>query len=317
MAEHLKLIRKLNLRPFMLRSDWQGSYLLLVNYSLLLFALALPAVWSHWLAYGISLTLLGNRQLGLGILMHDCAHYALFKSKQANVTVGRWLCAAPIFAQFDGYQHYHLKHHANAGTKNDPDYPNYAPYPVKKTSLRRKIIRDCLGITGVKNFIAVLLMHAGVLEYDMAYKKTTDMRWPGLVNVLKNLAKQLYRPVIMHTLILGFCLLINHVVMYGVWWVAYFTTFSLFSRVRNAAEHASVPDLLDVDPRRHARTVYAGWLARLTVAPNHVNYHIEHHWLPQVPPYHLAKLHAYMKEQGILEGAEILPNYMAVMKKLA
>ncbi|WP_100658265.1 fatty acid desaturase family protein [Alteromonas flava] len=317
MNDHLRVIRQFNFRPFMVRSDWQGAYLVLVNYALILFALTLPVVWPHWLAYLLSVILLGNRQLGLGILMHDCAHFALFKSKQANIWVGRWLCAAPIFAQFDGYQRYHLQHHANAGTKDDPDYPNYAPYPVSSGSLRRKILRDCLGITGLKNFFAVLLMHAGILEYDMAYKNTRHMHWPGLRRALLNFSQQLYRPVLLHIILLGVCLALDSGVSYALFWIAYLTTFSLFSRIRNAAEHASVPDLLHSDPRKHARTVHAGWLARLTVAPNHVNYHIEHHWLPQVPPYRLAALHRYLKEQGLLDGAEVLPSYTAVVKKLA
>ncbi len=312
---HLELIRKLNIRPYLQRSDAAAWRLIIINYALILLALLLPVVWQSIFSYIISLVLLGNRQLGLGILMHDCAHHALFLSKNANQWVGRWLCAAPILAQYDGYQRYHLKHHANAGTRDDPDYVNYRSYPVSRMAVIRKIARDCFAITGTKNFILVMLMHAGIIHYDMAYK-SVDRQSLSWQQMLFNLWRNLYRSLIMHVAMLAFCLAIGSLLNYALWWIAYFTTFSLFSRIRNAAEHASVPDLLDVDPRLHARTVKAGVLARFTVAPNHVNYHIEHHWLPQVPPYHLAALHQYLVNEGALEGAEILPSYTEVLRKL-
>lgn len=317
MSEHLQILRQLDIRPFLQRSNGQAAFMLVVNYGLIVLAFSLPVVLANPIGYVLSVVLLGNRQLGLGILMHDCAHHALFKSKLANQWVGRWLCAAPIFAQFEGYQQYHLKHHSKAGTDRDPDYPNYAPYPVKRSSVTRKIVRDCLGVTGVKNFIFVLMMHAGVLNYDMAYKSTEQRNVVSSKGVLSNLIHNLYRPFVIHALLLVSCWLVGNIALYALWWVAYFTTFSFFSRIRNAAEHAGVPNLLDLDPRLHARTVHASWLARLTVAPNHVNFHIEHHWLPQVPPYRLPELHQYLRKHGALEGAEILPNYIEVIRKMS
>jgi hypothetical protein len=40
-----------------------------------------------------------------------------------------------------------------------------------------------------------------------------------------------------------------------------------------------VPKLLDTRPRKHARTMAVSWWERLTVAPNDVNFHLEHHLL--------------------------------------
>lgn len=39
--------------------------------------------------------------------------------------------------------------------------------------------------------------------------------------------------------------------------------------------------------------------------------------MPQVPPYNLAKLHEYLKQNHALAGAEVLPNYLHVIRKLA
>lgn len=312
-----QLTRSLALRPYLQRSNSSAIWLLIVNYGLVALAFALSALMPHWWAILISLTILGNRQLGLGVLMHDCAHGALFKTKSMNVTIGEWLCAAPILAQLRGYQKYHLQHHIKAGTENDPDYPNYKPYPVSTKSLFRKLARDLFGITGVKNFVFLLKMHAGVIEYDMAYKNTASDSKLSWSNIVKNLFLNLFRSVICHIILLTLLALSGNAYLYILWWVAYLTTFALFSRIRNAAEHANVPDLLNKDPRLHARTVYANWLECLTVAPNHVNFHLEHHWMPQVPPYNLAKLHEYLKQNHALAGAEVLPNYLHVIRKLA
>ena len=45
--------------------------------------------------------------------------------------------------------------------------------------------------------------------------------------------------------------------LYLLWIGAWLTTNMLFSRLRQAAEHAVVPDLFDPDPRLHTRTTMA------------------------------------------------------------
>ncbi len=91
----------------------------------------------------------------------------------------------------------------------------------------------------------------------------------------------------------------------------------MFSRIRNAAEHANVKDLHSPDPRLHTRTTYARWWERFTVAPNFVNYHMEHHAIPAVPAYHLQRCHRLLKQRGAYGGAEIVDGYGEVMRRLA
>src|SRR3546814_19582079 len=72
------------------------------------------------------------------------------------------------------------------------------------------------------------------------------------------------------------------------WLAALATTFQLYLRVRNIAEHACTTTGSD-DPFTHARTTRAGWLARATVAHYWVNYHAEHHLFMGVPCYLLPR----------------------------
>lgn len=307
---------KTDLRPFLQKSDLQGLWMVLFNYGLIAAAMALVVWWPNWLTVLVAVIVLGNRQLGLGILMHDSAHYALFKTKWLNRFVGEWLSAAPILAQFEGYRRYHLKHHVEAGTDRDPDYPNYKGYPVPKGSLIRKIIRDITGITGLKTLAVILMMHAELIEYDMSYQQSMPQRRLPVGTMLVNLALNLTPSIVTHGLFILLLTWLDLPYLYGLWWLAFLTTFMLFSRIRNAAEHASVPNLLAADPRLHARTTMASPWERLTVAPNHVNYHLEHHWVASIPPYRLPAFHKYLKSRGLLEGAEVVPGYWAVLKKM-
>jgi fatty acid desaturase len=63
------------------------------------------------------------------------------------------------------------------------------------------------------------------------------------------------------------------------------------------------------------RTVRAGWLARLFIAPNRVQYHLEHHLLMTVPHYNLPRFHQMLAERGLLEGACVTDGYIQVLRQ--
>jgi len=297
------------------RSDLRGAITVLCNYALIFGSFALVAVWPSILTMVIALIVLGGRQLGLGILMHDCAHSTLFKTREVNQWVGKWLCASPVLVDIDRYRTYHLKHHKLAGTLDDPDFPNYRGYPVSTKSFLRKVLRDLSGVTGVRNFLVTLKMLSGEISYELVYK---DAELQSLTSAQKsrNLLTNLKAPLIANTAMLLLLALFGVAHLYVLWVVAYFTLYQLFSRIRNAAEHAATPAPLDPNPLLHTRTTYANWLARLTVAPNFVNYHLEHHLLLSVPPHQLKKLHAVLRERGALSGADVAPGYWDVIRQL-
>ena len=66
--------------------------------------------------------------------------------------------------------------------------------------------------------------------------------------------------------------------------------------MRSIAEHActSTSD----NPFLNTRTTRANLLARMTVAPHGVNYHLEHHLLPTVPHHQLPALHRLLHARG-------------------
>ncbi len=284
-----EVLSREEIAAFNKKSDASGVWTVVFNWGLIAGLLATVAAWPNPLTVVVALAVLGGRQLGLAVLMHDCGHRALFRSSRLNLWVGRWLCAAPVFGELDSYFEKHQRHHIKAGSEEDPDLANYRDYAVTKASFRRKIIRDLTGQTGVRTLARAI--RVGGMRY-------------------------LYRPLVANGLLLGVLWLVGYPALYLLWIGAYLTTNMLVSRLRQAAEHAVVPDLFDPDPRLHTRTTIAGWWERLVLAPNHVNFHLEHHLLPSVPPYRLSALHRTLEARGFYDRADIARGYREVVGRL-
>jgi fatty acid desaturase len=263
-------------------------------------------------AWVVALVLLGGRHLGLSILMHECAHQSLFATPWLNDVIGQWLCAAPEWQRLHAYRAHHFKHHARTSLDDDPDLVLAAPFPTTRASLVRKFLRDVTGLAYFRRVAALLLMDAGVLVYTASTGATYAQPRPSPAQMLKSLVAN-FGPVLLTNAAL-FALLAasGHAWLYGVWVLSWATTFSLFVRIRSIAEHAVTET--GSDPLKNTRTTQAHVLARLTVAPHHVNYHLEHHLLPKVPHYKLRALHALLRERGAYADATHAPGYLEVLR---
>jgi fatty acid desaturase len=109
--------------------------------------------------------------------------------------------------------------------------------------------------------------------------------------------------------LLAACWATGHTWLFAVWVLSYVTPFPLYVRIRSLAEHACTKMTTDVF--LNTRTTRAGLLARMTVAPVRVNYHMEHHVLPGVPYYRLPLMHRMLRERGVVEAP---PGYLDVLK---
>jgi fatty acid desaturase len=80
------------------RSTWKGVGLIVHAWALILGSIALVAWWPNPMTYLLAVGIIGSRQLGLAILMHDGAHGCLSPDETANLRLSQWFCAYPIFA---------------------------------------------------------------------------------------------------------------------------------------------------------------------------------------------------------------------------
>jgi fatty acid desaturase len=282
------------------RATWKSVFLIGHAWTLILGSIAMVAVWPNPFTFVLAVAIIGSRQLGLAILMHDGAHGALANGEKLNLALSQWLCAYPVFAETKAYRRYHLQHHARTQQEDDPDLILSAPFPITQASYRRKFWRDISGQTGYAQRKAQFLNALG--EHSWPLTKRAAHFWDRL------------GPQIAFNLIF-----LAGLTAAGVWWaypllwlLPLLTWMMVITRIRNIAEHAVVPD--SDDPLRNTRTTRAGFVERLFIAPYYVNYHLEHHLLFYVPCYNLPRVHQILSRSRYAGRMEVQPNYAAVLR---
>jgi len=283
-------------------TDWRSWVSVCTNWILVFASFALVARFPNPLTIVLALAVIGTRQLGLAVLMHEAAHRTLFKKRVVNDVVGNWLCAYPVWSDLHPYRRYHLQHHAKNWTVEDPDLHLASPFPVTADSMRRKIWRDLSGQTAWKRVRYVLSRDLGLGENVQQFGSNGS--WRNLRGV-----------AITNLVLLAMLTAVGHPFLYLLWIGAWFTTHHLVVRLRSIAEHAMIPE--PSDPLRNTRTTLASWWERLLVAPNFVNYHLEHHLIMTIPHYNLPRMHRLLRERGILQGACVESGYLNVLKLAA
>lgn len=282
------------------RFTWKGVALIAHAWALIIAAIALVAWWPNPITYLLAVGIIGSRQLGLAILMHDGAHGCLSPDEKTNLFLSQWFCAYPVFAETRAYRRYHLQHHARTQQEDDPDLILSAPFPITKLSYRRKFWRDISGQTGYQQRKAQLLNALGPLDWPWSQRAA-------------HFREKLGPQCLVNAIMFAAC------VAAGVWWaypllwlVPLLTWQMVITRIRNIAEHAVVPD--SSDPLRNTRTTHANFLERLFIAPYYVNYHLEHHLLFYIPCYNLPRVHEILSRSPMAARMETQPNYLAVLR---
>ncbi|MFT4715444.1 MAG: fatty acid desaturase [Paracoccaceae bacterium] len=300
-----KYLTSEEIRPLAARSDFMGGLMLLHCFGWIALALAVFSFWPNPLTFVLAVGLIGSRQLGLAILMHDGAHRALFKTGWLNEFVGTWVCGNLILADMATYRHYHLTHHRFTQSDKDPDIVLSKPFPTTRASLMRKFIRDLTGRTGLRQLggqVVLWFKMAGDTDaVNEADKQAQAFKGGGPVGaVLAN----------------GAIFIVMALVGEWWWWFAFWllplmTWFQLVLRIRNIAEHA-LTEYSD-DPFKNVRTTLADPITTLFLAPYWVNYHLEHHLIMHVPCWNLKKMHTLMIAKGHGQAMNVAPNYWGVL----
>ena len=311
-------LSKEEIQSLVKRSDLKAALEILHTWGWITFAFALSAIWTNPITILISLFILGGKQLGCAIIMHDTSHYALFKSKRANILIGNWFGGYPLFIDLQRYRPYHLAHHSHTGHDNDPDIGLTTGYPAGNKSFMRKILRDLLGLTGIKAFVGLMIIQAGLVKFTLGGSKPEwlpkDER-KGVFGHLGIFFRNMAGPIASNIILWALLWIVGYGWLYLLWIGAYLTTYQFCLRIRSIAEHSVVPDR--TDNHTNTRTTYANFIERLLFAPHHVNYHAEHHLLMTVPCYNLPRMHSMLKERGFYTKGLLEPNYLAIIRLAA
>ncbi len=284
------------------RSDLQGAWSVGSNWLAIAACFTAMALYPHPLVLLIGTLLIAGRQLGLAILQHEGAHGTLFRSRWTNEILVDWLCARPVWQNVSKYRKHHIQHHIHTGSDSDPDITLHKDFPISKKSLMRKFARDIVGYTGLKAIIGLIMMDMGLIRWTVAndierLPQQGRTPWNKLATLLGNSAGML----LTNAALFGMLWATGHAWLYAFWVLAYVSPLQLFLRIRSIAEHGCMQRTADVF--LNTRTTLANWLARITVAPHYVNYHTEHHLMASVPCYRLKRMHAMLRQKGLVTPA--------------
>lgn len=302
-------LSKAELAEVLALDDRRAALTLGVNWALVFASMAVVGWAANPLTIALALFVIGGRQLGCAIVMHEAAHRTLFSSRLWNDRLGNWLGAYPVLAEVAPYRTYHLVHHAHTGTPADPDLALAAPFPITRRSFARKVFRDLTGQTGWQQLVATVRRDLGWTtkrtrrNQGLRPGAEPDVGWHKLAPfVLSNAA------------IAAVPTAFGRPELYLLWPVALLTTHRLALRIRSIAEHAMAGAA--EDPLRNTRTTLVRGWERLFFAPAFVNYHLEHHLLMTVPHYRLPRLHALLRDRGVLADALVARGgYVEVLRR--
>ena len=285
------------------RSAWRATRAVLSDFLVLAAAIAWAlAYWPNALVLVPAVIIIGTRQHALFVIAHDAAHYLLYERRWLNDAVGR-TCAMVQGLSMCTYRVIHRLHHNNLYGELDPDTALHGGYPRGRMYLVRKLVKDLSGLTAWKTY-------AYFLGGAPALNTATNVAVRPLGDTSAKLRAEARTD---RNMVIGFhiALLIvfaasGYLVQYLVLWVLpLVTVVQAILRLRAIAEHGATTDFSS--PLTAARTnLGPAWL-RWLIFPHHVNYHIEHHLYASVPHYNLPRLHAELRRQGVLDGAEVIP----------
>jgi fatty acid desaturase len=243
-----------------------------------------------WVGIGVFLAM-GPLHVRFAILMHEAAHKLLFSNKRLNDVIGTWLIAFPAFVPIGLYRRSHFAHHREEFGPDEPDSAFYRGYPCAPRDLRRRLLRDAVGISGWKNFKVLLL--------SATKRRSARLAW-SILGTQVALATLLW-------LVTG-----AWWAWVVFWWLPWMTQWRVLNRLRAIAEHGGMR--ASPDRRLTTHDVRQTWLARVWLVPYNTGWHLAHHVDMGVPWFHLPAYDRELRDAGYATDAIRFKNYTALWR---
>jgi fatty acid desaturase len=254
--------------------------------------------WNPFL-YVLTVAWIGARQHALLILMHEGTHFRLFTKKWVNDLISESLLAWPMFITARAYRIDHFAHHRNINTSDDPDW-------MRKQNHEWEFPKSW------KELAVILFRDLCALNAHQLVAEVTDLSGGNQVQARPTTPYRIARATF-YAVALGLLFWNQAFVGFLLFWVVPFATwFKVIIRIRGIAEHYGIDDTT----YGLSRTTLLSWFDRWFVAPNNINYHLEHHLYPSVPFYRLPELHTLlMTIPGFRDKAHVTHTYWGVLRE--
>jgi fatty acid desaturase len=270
-----------------------GKAMLAFALEILLMAAAIAlseATWFNPLTYLLAVVVVGTRLLSLGGLMHEAAHYRIFRNRTLNDFVGE-LIAFPTTASMAGYRNSHFSHHRELNGPKDPDWTRNLliddyEFPMAQYLFLRRVL---LHLAGLKTKQLLGSFHNNPETRDIPVL-TTRLRLVAFVGLFAA------------AIAFGFGM---QLLFY--WIVPLLTVFVAAGYIKRVSEHYGTRHEAVLN---ETRTLIAPSWQLFLLAPWGLNYHLEHHLYPSITCFNLAKAHRIlMTRPPYAETAQITYGY--------
>jgi fatty acid desaturase len=253
------------------------------------------SVWiDRPLAYGAAFILMGPLYARFAILMHEAAHRLLFTNKRINDWVGTWVLAYPTWTPIALYRRGHMAHHKEEFGPAEPDMAFYGGYRCDRASLRRRLVRDAVGISGWKHLAPLC---AAVT------KRPTRRVAASILGVQLSWWAVLWAAT-------------GRWWIYPLlWWLPWMTQWRVLNRLRAIAEHGGLEASSDRRVTTHA--VRQSLPARFWLVPYNTGWHLAHHVDMGIPFRNLPAFHAELERAGYVTEVLTYPSYRSLWKALS
>lgn len=286
--------------------DWASAGTIATQWILILgsifLAIAFP-IWWIWVPCGV---LVASRLQCLGVMMHDGAHYLLFRNRWLNDVISDLFLAFPLGLSTSLYRQDHFIHHRYTNTPDDPDV---------KLQLADSDFRWPKTRLGCVSLVLRSLCALNVHRMMRAARA-----WSPWMNLLSPLGPAL--PLQARVLLILTTIGVYTAVILSGQWLALLCVFvipgltllNLTNRIRVTAEHMRVAATHELNS---TRTVVPRLWETFLIAPYGVSYHIEHHLFPSVPGRWLPRLHSeLMRDPQFARHAHITYSYGGLLREL-
>jgi fatty acid desaturase len=301
-----RILSAAELEPLTRISNLRAAAAALQTWLIIAATLSVTLMFWSWPVVLMAIVIIGIQQHALFILSHEATHFRMFDNRRLNELIGR-VCATAAGLSMCTYRVLHRLHHNHLYSPQDPDMALHGGYPRGKGYLAGKLLKDLSGLTAVKSYGYFFGNPAadpisGKVQSPLA-SATSALRAAACNDQRTVIAVHVVLPLLILA-VGGWSALGTYLLL---WVVPAFTVLQVILRLRAVCEHGAVEDVSS--PLTAARTHGSHpdplqVLARLTLFPHHVSYHVEHHCYPAVPHYRLPRLHRLLVRRGFLEPAD-------------
>ena len=274
-------------------SNFKNSFSVILSLLLPPLIVWVSMIYSHPLIWIFLILCMGIAQNRLFIIHHEAAHRLLFSNQKINDLIGIRLIGWLAFGSGShGYRIGHIRHHRDEFGPQEPDFVLYSFYPISKSSMSRKLLRDLSGISAFR-----------ILR--PRFQRLNDLRHLRLT--VSFLSGQL--------MIVALVWIFSNLAMYFLLWILpWVCVYQFLNRIRAITEHGGMTQ--SSDRRRTTHYIRQNRLANFFFVPLNVGYHLAHHVDMLVPYRNLPLLDQALMEDGYISSDLIWPNYRSLWKAL-